>query len=85
VILPGGNGWDLSRDLVGRLPGLRVLFMSGYAAEQTGESLLPEGVPFLPKPFTPGELLERVRGALEAAAAHGVAAAPPASAPNRSA
>jgi two-component system cell cycle sensor histidine kinase/response regulator CckA len=76
VILPGRNGWDLSRELVTRLPGLRVLFMSGYAAEHSGESLLPAGVPFLAKPFTPGELLERVGAALDAGArAQGAAAA----------
>jgi PAS domain S-box-containing protein len=89
VILPGRNGWDLSRDLSGLLPGLRVLFMSGYAAEHSGESLLPDGVAFLPKPFTPEELLRNVRTVLEAARpAHGdgeVSGAPSASAPNRSA
>jgi DNA-binding response OmpR family regulator len=89
VILPGRNGWELSRDLSGRLPGLRVLFMSGYAAQHSGESLLPDGVPFLAKPFTPEELLRTVRAVLDAERpAHGGGAgsgAPSARAPNRSA
>jgi two-component system cell cycle sensor histidine kinase/response regulator CckA len=91
VVLPGGNGWELSRELVARLPGLRVLFMSGYPAEHAGGPLLPHGVALLPKPFTPEELLARVRGALDGEAArHGAgggapAAAPAARAPNRSA
>jgi two-component system cell cycle sensor histidine kinase/response regulator CckA len=85
VILPGRNGWELSRDLARRLPGLRVLFMSGYAAEQSGESLLPADVPFLAKPFTPGELLDRVRGALGAEAPGFADEVSPTSAPKRSA
>jgi PAS domain S-box-containing protein len=69
VILPGRDGWQLSRDLVARHPRLRCLFMSGYAARPGGEPLLPEGVPFVAKPFTPEELLRAVRASLDAAPA----------------
>jgi PAS domain S-box-containing protein len=69
VILPGRDGWQLSRDLVALHPRLRVLFMSGYAARPGGEPLLPEGVPFLAKPFAPEELLRCVRASLDAAPA----------------
>ena len=65
VVLPERNGWELSRALAEGRPGLRVLFMSGYAAEPTGEALLPDGVPFLAKPFTPDDLLRRVRAVLD--------------------
>jgi PAS domain S-box-containing protein len=65
VVLPGRSGWELSRELVARRPGLRVLFMSGYAADPSGEPLLPEGAPLLAKPFTPDELLRQVRAALD--------------------
>jgi PAS domain S-box-containing protein len=80
VVLPERNGWELSRDVARHRPGLRVLFMSGYAAQPTGESLLPNGVPFLAKPFTPDDLLRSVRAVLDGPAAHGAS-----SAPNRSA
>ena len=80
VLLPERNGWELSRDLSRGRPDLRVLFMSGYAAHLTGESVLPEGVPFLAKPFTPDDLLRSVRAVLD-----GPAAQDASSSPNRSA
>jgi PAS domain S-box-containing protein len=68
VILPGRNGRELAVELQRRHPGLRVLFTSGYAAQQSGEPLVPPGVPFLEKPFAPDELLRRVREVLDAPA-----------------
>ncbi len=65
VILPGRNGWELSLELSRARPGLRVLFMSGYAAEHGGGALLPDGVPFLGKPFAPADLLRAVRATLD--------------------
>jgi PAS domain S-box-containing protein len=65
VILPGRNGWDLAVALAARRPGLRVLFMSGYAAQHSGEPLLPSDAPFLAKPFAPDELLRKVREVLD--------------------
>jgi PAS domain S-box-containing protein len=67
VILPGRNGWELSVELSRARPGLRVLFMSGYAAQHGGGALLPDGVPFLEKPFTPDDLLRAVRATLDGA------------------
>jgi two-component system, cell cycle sensor histidine kinase and response regulator CckA len=79
VILPGLDGWSLSRELVRARPALPVLFVSGYAAQPTGEPLLPDGVPLLPKPFTPEDLLRAVRRVLDgdagAAGAQGAGAA----------
>jgi PAS domain S-box-containing protein len=66
VILPGRNGWELAEELAARRPGLRVLFMSGYAAQHSGEPLLPFEAPLLEKPFAPDELLRRVREVLDA-------------------
>jgi CheY-like chemotaxis protein len=65
VILPGPNGWELAEALGRRRPGVRVLFMSGYAAQHSGESLLPEDAPFLAKPFAPEDLLRKVREVLD--------------------
>jgi CheY-like chemotaxis protein len=46
-------------------PDLPVLFMSGYAREALdGRSLLDGRTSFLPKPFTPDQLLEKVRDTL---------------------
>jgi signal transduction histidine kinase/CheY-like chemotaxis protein len=52
--MPGLTGAELAA----RLPGRRVLFMSGYTGEDVADA-----ANFLAKPFTPTELLERV-GAL---------------------
>jgi PAS domain S-box-containing protein len=71
VVLPGGNGWELARTLTAERPGLQTLFMSGYAAASSGASLLPDGVPFLAKPFPPEELLARVRAAIDERGAPG--------------
>jgi len=69
VILAEGSGVDLACELARRVPGVPVLFMSGY----TGEHLpaiqaLPADARFIPKPFTPGVLRAAVREALAASA-----------------
>jgi PAS domain S-box-containing protein len=79
VILPGANGWELACELRRRFRSLRVLFTSGYAAQSTGEPLVPGDAPFLAKPFAPDELLRKVREVLDAAPQ------PLAAAPKRSA
>ena len=45
-------------------PSVKVLFISGYPDDEPMENLEP-GIGFLPKPFTPQILGERVRGMLE--------------------
>ncbi len=40
--------------------------MSGYAAEAATRGRLPNGVPFLSKPFTIGQLAAAVRRAIDA-------------------
>jgi signal transduction histidine kinase/CheY-like chemotaxis protein len=67
VVMPVMSGPEVARLLRGRQPGLRVLFVSGYAdhfaAELTGSAVRD---PVLTKPFTPGQLLRAVRAALSA-------------------
>ena len=49
-------------------PGLRVLYASGYAADALGPmGLGSQEVAIIQKPFTPAELSQRVREALDEA------------------
>jgi CheY-like chemotaxis protein len=63
VVMPGTGGRELYAALRQRFPGLRVLYMSGYAdvlvRRQAGE------LDLLQKPFSLRDLLERVRAALD--------------------
>ena len=62
VVMPGLDGPGLlkkARDILG---DTRVVFISGYAAEQFSETLSEEqDVSFLPKPFTLTQLAEKVK------------------------
>jgi two-component system, cell cycle sensor histidine kinase and response regulator CckA len=65
VIMPGLNGRELSERLARSLPGLPVLFMSGYTGDDVlARSLLPDEAAFIQKPFAPEELVARVRAML---------------------
>ncbi len=67
VILPDGTGPELCRQLEQKHPSLRVLYMSGYAADGIARrSVLEPGAPFLAKPFGPEDLLGKVREMLSA-------------------
>ena len=67
VVMPGVGGPELAERLAAERPGLRVLFMSGYTQNAVSDrAALPPGHDFLPKPFSPGELEQRVRGLLDA-------------------
>jgi len=67
VVLPGMSGPDVCAAVIERRPRTPVLFISGY----TDRSLFHRGLigpetPYLQKPFTAIELLERVRQLLDA-------------------
>ncbi len=67
VVMPGLSGPNLAARLVQENPQLRVLYMSGYTDDATAvHGSFWGGVPLLQKPFTPTQLAERVRGALDA-------------------
>jgi CheY-like chemotaxis protein len=61
LMMPGIGGAELARRLKARWPGLPVLFMSGYSAEDLRRQGLvdPEGV-IIQKPFKPDALLKSV-------------------------
>ncbi len=66
VILPGATGPELARQLSARHPGLRTLFVSGYSVTAIAHrGALPAGAPLLAKPFTPRQLVDRVRDMLD--------------------
>jgi PAS domain S-box-containing protein len=69
MVMPGGvSGRELIQSLTGRRPGLKAIFMSGYAGDVAGEGLdLRDGFNFLQKPFEPHELLACVRARLDGA------------------
>ncbi len=55
IVMPGTGGVDVYAALKSEQPGLRVLFISGYMSREPIEGA------FLKKPFTPGQLVEKVR------------------------
>ncbi len=67
VMMPGLRGPDLAERLVALRPGLRVLYISGYAAEAVeNHDFLSQGEHYLEKPFTPDALARIVRAILDA-------------------
>ena len=63
LVMPNIGGMVLARRLLERGSRPRMLFISGFSDHAPPE-LAPFG-PLLHKPFTPAELLEAVRGAIE--------------------
>ena len=64
MFMPGMRGPDVVQQLLPQRPGLRVLFMSGYA-DQDSRSGAPAGSNFLNKPFSGQELGAAVDAALK--------------------
>ncbi len=66
VVLPGIKGTEVADEIKKLFKGIKVLFMSGYAADRIANSDILEGrVSFLPKPFTPSELAKKIRETLD--------------------
>jgi len=65
VVMPLHDGVQVTRRIRERWPGQRTLYMSAHPAEVLARHGLAElDVPFLAKPFTRDELLEKVSDAL---------------------
>ena len=68
VVLPGRSGREMAQRLTEMRPGLKVLFMSGYADDTIlHRGVLDRGVQFIAKPFTGAALVRKVREVLDAA------------------
>lgn len=66
VVMPQMPGIELAKHLRVVQPDLRVLFISGYTdASVIRLGALAPGMAFLPKPFTPVELLRKLQDVLE--------------------
>ena len=67
VVMPGGGGFQLAKQLHTERPTLSVLYVSGYTDEAVvRHGLLERGLNYLQKPFTPAALARRIRDVLDA-------------------
>ena len=70
MIMPGMSGPALVESLSRLNPGMKVLYMSGYAVDVVASDRgLDPGIPFIQKPFTSVNLTARIRGILKGSAA----------------
>ena len=63
MVMPGISGAELAERLSARVPGLRVLPVSGHTPETLASKRRPDAPAILEKPFTSERLLARVRAA----------------------
>jgi PAS domain S-box-containing protein len=67
VVMPNISGRELADRLGQRWPGIKVLFMSGYADDAImGHGVLEKDAQLLQKPFSPDQLAAKVREVLGA-------------------
>jgi DNA-binding NtrC family response regulator len=65
LYMPGLSGPDTVKALDAARPGMKVLFMSGYAAQDVvARTGVPGGAQFLQKPFSGQELTAAVKAAI---------------------
>lgn len=66
VVMPGMNGRDLRKLIEVRVPGIKVLYISGYTSDiLAGQGIVDDSLFFLQKPFSPKAFTEKVRLVLD--------------------
>jgi PAS domain S-box-containing protein len=66
LTMPGLDGRGLAERLRTLRPGLRVLYLSGYTEDAAvRQAVSAESLDFLPKPFSPADLAQKVREVLD--------------------
>jgi len=69
VIMPGMNGPELAHRILAQHPEAQCLFIAGLPDHpDVVNGIIGCGLPFLPKPFTPRELIAKVREVLNGGA-----------------
>ncbi len=66
VIMPKKNGKEVYDEICMNTPGIKTIFVSGYSADIIHKKrILEEGLHFISKPVSPGELLTKIREVLD--------------------
>ncbi|MBJ7353269.1 MAG: PAS domain-containing protein [Thermoleophilaceae bacterium] len=66
IVMPGLNGRELAEILAEKMPGLKVLFTSGYPADLViREGIAESEINFIEKPFRAVALADKVRAVLD--------------------
>jgi two-component system cell cycle sensor histidine kinase/response regulator CckA len=66
VVMPGKSGREMLDEIRKMKPGIKVVFISGYAAHTMSEKgIIEQGVEFIMKPFQKNDLLKKIREVLD--------------------
>jgi len=72
VVMPNMSGGQMAMELTHLRPGVKLLFVSGYAGKTvTGPQSIDLETNFLQKPYTLKQLSGKIRGALKHDCGHG--------------
>ncbi len=64
-MMPELGGRELAEGALKLRPSMKVMFMSGHTQDVLLKEGIEQGTPFLQKPFTPVQLAQKVREALD--------------------
>ena len=64
IVMPGMTGMELAQTLIQKMPDLPIIFISGYAAAESGHEQFRHAR-FLQKPFSRAEMMNAICEGLE--------------------